>query len=332
MRIGVILTAVMGLALAAYLLLDVGIAKVVHAVASVGAGGFVLLCLFGAALYALLGTAWFVLVPARSRPNPATFIWGRAVRDCAGEVLPFSQVGGMVIGARAVMLRHVSGPLAFASTVVDVTVETVAQIAFVLAGFGILVTRVPPSAASTGLVRGVAIGLAIAAVIAALLVVLQRQSFSRIVRWMSRLLPETAARANAVQRSFATIYGAPLRLLLALAIHLAAWVATAVWAWLAIRFIGRSLSFPSVLAIEAILYGIRSVAVFVPAAIGVQEAAYTLLGPLFGLPAPAALAVSLLKRARDIALSIPVLISWQIAEGGHALRASREAARLVDEE
>ncbi|MGH6889401.1 MAG: lysylphosphatidylglycerol synthase domain-containing protein [Rhizomicrobium sp.] len=332
MRIGVILAALMGLALAAYLVFYVGIGQVVAAVASAGWGGFVLLCLYGAALFALLGTAWFVLVPSRAKPNPATFIWGRAVRDCAGEVLPFSQVGGIVIGARAVMLRHVSGPLAFASTLVDVTVETVAQIAFVLAGFAILMTRVPPSAASSGLARGIAIGLSAAAVGAALFVVLQRKSFSRIVGWMSRLLPETAAKAGAVQRSFATIYSAPLRLLLALAIHLAAWVATALWAWLAIRFIGRSLSFPSVLAIEAILYGIRSVAVFIPAAIGVQEAAYALLGPLFGLPASAALAVSLLKRARDIALSVPVLLSWQIAEGGHALRASREAARTMADE
>lgn len=332
MRIGVILAAVMGLALAAYLVFYVGIARVVSAIATAGWGGFVVLCLYGAALFALLGTAWFVLVPAREKANPATFIWGRAVRDCAGEVLPFSQVGGMVIGARAVMLRHISGPLAFASTLVDVTVETVAQIAFVLAGFAILMTRVPPSAASSGLARGLAIGLSAAAVGAALFVVLQRRSFKRIVRWMSRLLPETAAKAGAVQRSFTTIYSAPWRLLLALVIHLAAWVATAVWAWLAIRFIGRRLSFPSVLAIEAILYGIRSVAVFVPAAIGVQEAAYALLGPLFGLPASAALAVSLLKRARDIALSVPVLLSWQIAEGGHALKASREAAGSVVDE
>ncbi len=332
MRIGVILAAVMGLALAAYLIFYVGFGPVLAAIAAVGWGGFALLCFYGAALFALLGTAWFAIVPARNNPGLVTFIWGRAVRDCAGEVLPFSQVGGMVIGARAVMLRGVNGPLAFSSTVIDITVELVAQIAFVLTGLAILLLRVPPSAATGELARGLAIGLFAAALGAAVFIVLQRRSFSTIVRWMMRLLPEAAGRADAVQRSFAAIYDSPLRLASSLAIHLASWLATAIWAWLAIRLIGISLSFSSIVAIEAILSGIRSAVIFVPAAIGVQEAAYALLGPIFGLAAPAALALSLLKRARDIALSIPILLAWQVAEGGHALKASRDAARLVEDE
>lgn len=332
MRIGVILAAVTGLALAAYLIVYVGFGPVLAAIGSVGWGGFAMLCLYGAALFALLGTAWFALIPARYRPDFATYFWARAVRDCAGEVLPFSQVGGMVIGARAAMLRGVGGPLAFASTIVDITVEMVAEIAFVLAGLAILVARVPPSAASGQLVRGLAIGLFAAALGAAVFVVLQRKSFSTIVRWMTRLLPETAGKATAIERSFTELYDSPLRVALSLAIHLTGWLATALWAWFAVRLIGKPLSFSSVVAIEAILYGIRSAAIFVPAAIGVQEAAYALLGPLFGLAAPAALALSLLKRARDIVLSVPVLLAWQAAEGGHALRASREAARLVGDE
>jgi putative membrane protein len=332
MRIGVILAAVTGLALAGYLIFYVGFGPVLAAIGAVGWGGFAFLCFYGALLFALLGAAWRMLIPSRNNPDLLTFIWGRAVRDCAGEILPFSQVGGMVIGARAAMLRGLGGPLAFASTVVDITVEMVAEIAFVLAGLAILVVRAPPSAASGNLVRGIALGLLAATLGAALFVVLQRKSFSTIVRWMTRLLPETAGRAGAVQHNFAAIYDSPLRLALSLVIHLAAWLATALWAWFAVRLIGKPMSFSSIVAIEAILYGIRSVAIFVPAAIGVQEAAYALLGPLFGLPAPIALALSLLKRARDITLGVPILLAWQLAEGGHALKSSREAARLVADE
>jgi glycosyltransferase 2 family protein len=332
LRIGVILTALLGLALAAYLVFYIGSGPVLAAIAAVGWGGFGLLCLYGAALFAPLGTAWFALIPGRDNPDLATFIWGRAVRDCAGEILPFSQVGGMVIGARAVMLRGVSGPLAFSSTIIDITVEMVAQIAFVLTGLAILLMRVPPSAASGELARGLAIGLFAAALGAAMFIVLQRKSFSTIVRWMTRLLPEAAGRADAMQRCLTAIYDSPLRLAASLAIHLLSWLATAVWAWFAIRLVGSSLSFSSIVAIEAILYGVRSAAIFVPSAIGIQEAAYALLGPLFGLPAPAALALSLLKRARDVALGVPILLAWQLAEGGHALQASRGAARLVVDE
>lgn len=331
-RIGLVFAALAGLALAAYLVVHVGAGDVLAAIGAAGWKGFAILCLYGAALFALLGTAWFALIPRREKPDIATFIWGRAVRDCAGEVLPFSQLGGMVIGARAIMLRHVNAPLAFASTIVDVTVEMIAQIAFVLAGLAILLLSVPRSAASRALVETLVIGLGAAALGAVLFVILQQRSFAVFERWAARLLPRAAAQAGAVHRKLAEIHASPFRLAISATIHMASWIATAFWAWIAIRLIGRHLAFPSVLAIEAILYAIRSVIFVVPGAIGVQEAAYTLLGPIFGLSAPVALAISLLKRARDIALGVPVLVAWQAAEGGHALKASREAVRMAVDE
>jgi len=329
---GVILAALLGFALAAYLIFYVGIGSVLAAIAAVGWGGFAILCLYGAALFVLLGSAWFALVPSFARPHLGTFVWGRAVRDCASEILPFSQVGGMVIGVRAMMLRHVSGSLAFASTVVDVTVETIAQIAFVLAGLAVLLSRAPHSPSSRVLVDSLAIALAVATAGVAFFLLLQRRSLEILERWVTRVLPQAASQAVAVRRSIADIHASPLRLVVSLTIHLASWLATVGWAWIALRLIGRPLAFSSVLAIEAILYAIRSISFVVPSAIGVQEAAYAILGPLFGLPAPVAVAVSLLKRARDIVLGVPVLFAWQATEGGRALRASRAAARCMADE
>src|SRR6202012_314775 len=60
--------------------------------------------------------------------------------------LPFSQVGGFVFGARAVTLHGVEWHPATASTVVDVTAEFLAQIAFACIGLGILLARAPGSA------------------------------------------------------------------------------------------------------------------------------------------------------------------------------------------
>ncbi|HEY0300060.1 MAG TPA: hypothetical protein VGC36_01935, partial [Rhizomicrobium sp.] len=75
------------------------------------------------------------------------------------------------------------------------------------------------------------------------------------------------------------------------------------------------------LAIEALLAALRSATVFIPAAIGVQEAGYAALMPLFGLGPEVGLAVSLLKRARDIVVGVPVLLAWQAVEGRRALSA-----------
>jgi len=70
----------------------------------------------------------------------------------------------------------------------------------------------------------------------------------------------------------------------------------------------------AVLMIEALIFTLRSVAFAIPGAIGVQEAAYVLIGPLVGLPPATALALSLLKRARDVVIAVPALLVWQIGE------------------
>jgi hypothetical protein len=82
-----------------------------------------------------------------------------------------------------------------------------------------------------------------------------------------------------------------------------------------LRFAGAPLGFGVVLVIEGLLYAVRSVAFAVPNAVGVQEGAYILLGASFGLTPELGLALSLLKRARDLALGLPVLAAFQLLEG-----------------
>ena len=98
-------------------------------------------------------------------------------------------------------------------------------------------------------------------------------------------------------------------------IHLVCWIAATTEAWLALRFAGAQLEFGAVLVIEGLLYAVRSAAFAVPNAVGVQEGAYILLGGSFGLTPEMALALSLLKRARDLALGLPVLAACQFFEG-----------------
>jgi len=57
------------------------------------------------------------------------------------DVLPFSQLGGIVLGARAAILHGIPDPLVYASTIVDVTTEMLAQIAYVALGILILDLR-----------------------------------------------------------------------------------------------------------------------------------------------------------------------------------------------
>jgi putative membrane protein len=319
MTLGVIAAALAGIALAAYLIFHAGLAAIATAVTSVGWSGFIVLCGCALALLVIMGSAWFVLIPGMKPSRAATFIWGRLIRDSAAEVLPFSQFGGILIGARAVVLRGVSPPVAFASTVVDITTDMMAQIVFILIGISFLVMRFG-AASQTSRVAAIAtagVVLAIAGSIAFIL--LQRRGLQFAERLAGRWLPRAVRQVEPFVRAMEAIHDSPMRLALSTAIHLVGWLASAVATLIAVRLIGGKINLVSVIAIDSILCAMRTAAIFVPAALGVQEAGYAMLMPLFGLPAEIGLAVSLLKRAREMATGLPALLIWQAMERRHLL-------------
>ena len=306
-----------GLALIGILIGYFGADTVIRSLLAVGWAGFVTICLIHLTLMALMGVAWWVLLPGT---RLWISIWGRLLRDASSEVLPFSQLGGYLLGARAIVFAGVPGAAAAASTIVDVSLEFVAQIAFTGLALLWLIWLRP----GTSVAVPVTIGLAAAGILAAGLLVAQRRGFGLIDRlaglrgrdWLER----TAAGAAALDAAIAAIYRRRLRLCASFVLHLVCWIAATIEAWLALRFAGAPLGFGVVLVIEGLLYAVRSVAFAVPNAVGVQEGAYILLGGSFGLTPEMALALSLLKRARDLVLGLPVLAACQLLESGRLWR------------
>jgi putative membrane protein len=327
-RAPVILAACLGAVTLVYLVFYVGIGSVMAAIASLGWSGFALLCFLTVAVFALLSVAWFVLVPDNTAKRWPTFFWGRAVRDSAGDILPLSQLGGFVIGARAVALRGVSAPDAYASTVVDVTTEMLAQILFVVIGAILLLTHLGFRSLHSQLFVPLLFGPVLAALGAAGFIVLQRRGPQFAERLAGRVLPNAVGHAGAFARRIAATYAEPWPIVASVAIHFIGWLASAFVSWIAVRLIGAHISYASMVAVESALSAIRSATVIVPSAIGVQEASYAMLMPLFGVSAPIGLALSLVKRACSIAIGIPVLLSWQGLEGRQALTINTREERL----
>jgi glycosyltransferase 2 family protein len=317
-NIRLVVIAALGLALGLYLIAYVGLGAVFAAVVAVGWGGFAILCLYGLAMFVVLGAAWCALPPGATLRQLRVFTWARMVRDAAAEVLPFSQLGGMVLGVRAAILHGIASPLASASMIVDVTTEMVAQFVYIALGVLMLSTRVPQNSAALSLTRAFMIGLVIAAVGGGIFMALQRQG-----QWISRkvaprLFPGAAAATAAVTVALDAIYASRVRVSLSAALHFIGWIASAFGTWIALRLMGTHVDLVAVMAIESLVYAARSAAFLVPNALGVQEAAYAVLAPLFGVGAEFGLAVSLLKRARDIAVGVPILLIWQGVEGQRA--------------
>ena len=66
--------------------------------------------------------------------------------------------------------------------------------------------------------------------------------------------------------------------------------------------------------LESLMTVVKSVAFMTPGALGIQEGAYVLSASVFGLPAEATLSLSLLRRAKDLAIGIPAILAWQWSE------------------
>lgn len=305
-----------GLILATALIVHFGLAEVGAALHAAGLFGLLAITAIHLAAIAVMGIAWWVVAGgSRSGRGPWLYIWGRVVRDSGSEVLPLSQVGGYVLGARAIAAHGIAAASAAATTVVDITLELCAQIGYTALGLLLLLQLHPGDGLAIPVLLG--LGIAVAAVVG--FVATQRRGadmLDRLAQFLSRdWLAGIAAGAGTVQdeirRAYARTGGSALCFLL----HFAAWIGTATEAWLVLKLMGVELGFGPVLVIESLLYAIRSVAFAVPNAIGVQEGAYIMLGAPFGLSPEVALALSLLKRGRDLLIGIPALLILQLLEG-----------------
>jgi putative membrane protein len=327
MRIATIIAAIAGLVLGTAIVGYFGFGEVLDALGTIGWSGFAIIVVYQLALYLLLGACWWAIAPP-PRHRFRAYVWGRLVRDSGSEVLPLSQIGGFIMGARAATLLGPSTSLAIATTIVDVTIEVLAQLGYTVLGLALLM-RVHPQAA---LIYPFAVGIAIAVVALLGFILLQRRGAALVERLSQRLaaswLPGAAARTRPLLDAIDAIYAHRGGVAAGFFLHVAGWIASAIEAWIALRLMGVELGIAAVVTIESMLYAIRSVAFAVPNAVGVQEGAYVMLGAVFGLPPEMALALSLLKRGRDIVIGVPVLLGWQALEGGSLFR--RRAAPDTD--
>lgn len=319
MKIASIIAAIVGLVLGTAIIGYFGFGEVLSALGTIGWSGFGIILAYQLALYVLLGACWWAIAPP-PRDGLHAYIWGRLVRDSGSEVLPLSQIGGFVMGARAATLLGPATSVSVATTIVDITIEVLAQLGYTLLGVALL-ARVHPHAE---LIYPFAVGLALGVIGILGFILLQRRGAALVERMSQRLaanwFPGATTRARPILDAIDAVYAHRGALTAGFLLHFAGWIASAIEAWIALHLMGVDLGVPAVITIESLLYAIRSVAFAVPNAVGVQEGAYVMLGALFGLPPDMALALSLLKRGRDITIGVPVLLTWQALEGGSLFR------------
>jgi putative membrane protein len=223
----------------------------------------------------------------------------------------------MVAAARLMILKGMDGGYAAASVAADATTEAMAQVVFLALGLGVGFTQFRHLPNGGPLTEAMLAVLLLGVPGIALLIFLQKRGAGLAEKLAARFFPQ-AKEGRSFRAAIEELYDSRSRLAASAALHLISWIGAGGGTFIAFRLVGGRIGLVNAVALEALLCTIRSIAAFVPAAIGVQEAGYAILAPLFGLPAEMGLAVSLLKRAREIVLGVPALIYWQSIESRNA--------------
>lgn len=321
-RWSIFAATVIGLAIALWATGTVGFTDVMYSIARLGVGGFLWVMACSAGVLGLLGGAWFTAMPGEPFRRIPLFIWARTAREAASDLLPFSQLGGLVVGARTLIGGRLAPPRVYASMIVDLTTEMAGQLLFTLLGLwalGVMIEDVGDTQSLQPMAWAGA-GAAVALVVA--FTTLQRPALRFAGLLAKRLLPRANVPIDAILGELANFYRARASVSASFLLNLLAWLASAAIAWLTLHLMGEATPLWQVVALESLIFALRSVAFVIPGALGVQEAGYVILAPIFGIDPNAAIALSLIKRARDLSIGLSALLIWQLTELRTGLRAS----------
>lgn len=318
-----------GVALFIVLLIREGAEQVGLAIARAGWG------LLGLMLYHQVQTltdaaGWLVLIPKKNRIRLSSSFFLHWIAASINDLLPTARVGGDIVLARVASMWGTPLRIATAAMIVDITIGVVTNVIFVLAGCILLVVVT----GRTDLARPALVAVLTGTLAATGFYAVQRMG---VFRWSATLASRLAKApgSDLLVHSGETL-DRTIRLVYARRRGVAGcylfWVLSRIIAsgevWIALWALGFRSSFTTAMILESAALAIRGAAFLVPGAVGVQEGGYILLGNLLGIPGETALALSLVRRVRELGLGIPGLVAWQLVEAGRLLRHRRRANRV----
>lgn len=256
----------------------------------------------------LATVSWQVLLPPDRRP-PLSFLFRvRFIKEAVNALLPVAQVGGDVVRAKLSARNGLTLAEATASCIVDVLAGTVGLVMFVLTSLIVaMVTLHDARLAQAGLAL---VGIIVAIVAAAY--VAHKAGVGRRLGQFSQRWTALAGRVGELGEAFRVIGRQRNNLFASWAWHLAAWIAGAFETYVSMWSLGLNPTLLQALIVEGLAQTAKVVGFAIPGALGVQEGGYLLLGGAMGLQPDQALALSLLRRLRELTLGGIGLVLWRM--------------------
>lgn len=311
-----VIAGLLGLGLTVWMLMQFG-ARSILSLMVTGGWGVLAAIVFHAIQVALSAQAWRTIA---GHKHGASLSWQdyfalRCVREGINNLLPVAQVGGEVWSSRLLAKRGLGTRKAAAATICDLTLELLSQVLFTFMGLGLLLFLVKRSHVTDELLESALVALAIGLAVFA-------SQWLGAVAFVEVLLVKIAGHLGwngvdgirGLHQEVLGLYKVKRNAVSALILQYLAWALGAVEVCLILHFLGHDRSLAVGFVIEGVGEAAKSAGFAVPGALGVSEGGYILVGSLFGVAPPVAIALSLIKRVREIALGVPSLCLWQVLE------------------
>ena len=308
-----------GLGFTIFLVADEGAATIFGMLAR---GGWSLLLLLPVhvLVISLDATSWLWLLQGQKNARLSLLVWLALLREAINALLPVARVGGEIVGARMLARAGVPGYVAGASIMVEVSLTLLSQFLFTLVGFVILVYAVGDRHLQDVVLLFM---LSVLPLLGAFfwlqkrwgLFYLLQQGLKRVMGGKDWLL--LLGEPRQLDQEIRRIYGRRWGLLWANFWQLGSLFAGAVEVWLTFVLLGHPVPIWAAVLMESLGQALRSLAFFMPAGLGVQEGGFVLFGSAIGVGPDLALAFSLVRRFRELALGVPLLLYWYMSEGHH---------------
>jgi putative membrane protein len=267
--------------------------------------------------------AWWTLFPKSDRLPLRKLFWMRWIGESVSTLVPSAAVGGDIVRARLAAINGAPVPVAAGSVLVDITLGVFTQIAFTLLGLALIV-NVTGRESFVGPTLIAAL-LGIVAIIGFYIV--QRLGMFRFIGVIiSRIAnsPDWHSLVHGgetLDRTIGALYSRRRGVIGCCAWTTGSLVLGSGEIWIALHAIGLQATPINALILQSMVLTIRAAMFPIPGALGVQEGGYVIVGSLLGIPGDAAFALSLMARARELAIGIPGLIAWQTIEARRLWRA-----------
>ena len=313
LRLGAWIAGLAGVGLAVWMLRSYGAVRIGEVLLRAGYLGTVAVAALHLPQMLLSSLGWRAIAnPAGAQLGLRGYALLRWIREAVNNLLPLAQIGGEFVAARLLQRRGVPPASAISGTVADLLMEMATQVLFTVGGVLLLVHATGVSDTSMSLTRALLIAvLVLGGVFATLGLGLTASIEKAIVRLGRSLGWPATARIAGLHDALHACFRRPARVTLSALWHGLSWLVGGFEVWLIVHLFGQSVGAGPAPIIESLGQAAKALGFAIPGALGVQEGGYLIVCSLLGLPPEMGLALSLMKRLREVIWGVPGLVIWQ---------------------